>query len=47
MGAGPIVMYVARPKNPGVILQLRWVNEFEVTNMTKGNMFLLGLIIKL
>jgi hypothetical protein len=35
-GAGPIVMYVVKPKNPGVILQLRWVNEFEVTNMTKG-----------
>ena len=46
-GAGPIVMYVVKPKNPGVILQLRWINEFEVTNMTKGNMFLLGLTIKL
>jgi hypothetical protein len=46
-GAGPIVMYVAKLKNPGVILQLRWINEFEVTNMTKGNMFLLGLTIKL
>jgi hypothetical protein len=47
MGAGPIVMYVAKLKNPGVILQLRWINEFEVTNLTKGNMFLLGLTIKL
>jgi hypothetical protein len=46
-GAGPIVMYVAKLKNPGVIVQLRWINEFEVTNMTKGNMFLLGLTIKL
>ena len=46
-GAGPIVMYVAKLENPGVILQLRWINEFEVTNMTKGNMFLLGLTIKL
>jgi hypothetical protein len=46
-GAGPIVMYVAKLKNPGVILQLRWINEFEVTNLTKGNMFLLGLTIKL
>jgi hypothetical protein len=46
-GAGPMVMYVAKLKNPGVILQLRWINEFEVTNLTKGNMFLLGLTIKL
>jgi hypothetical protein len=46
-GAGPVVMYVAKLKNPGVIVQLRWINEFEVTNMTKGNMFLLGLTIKL
>jgi hypothetical protein len=46
-GTGPIVMYVAKLKNPGVIVQLRWINEFEVTNMTKGNMFLLGLTIKL
>jgi len=40
-------MYVAKLKNPGVILQLRWVNEFEVTKMMKGNIFLLGLTIKL
>jgi hypothetical protein len=40
-------MCVVKSKNPGVIVQLRWVNEFEVTNMTKGNMFLLGLTIKL
>jgi hypothetical protein len=35
-GAGPIVMYVAKLKNPGVILQLLWINEFEVTNHDEG-----------
>jgi hypothetical protein len=40
-------MYVVKPKNPGAILQLRWVNEFEVTNLAKGKVFLVGLTMKL
>lgn len=46
-GVGPIVMYVAKVEKPGVILQLRWVNEFEVTNLVKGNMLMLGLTFKM
>jgi hypothetical protein len=46
-GVGPMVLYVAKVEKPGVIVQLRWVNEFEVTNLLKGNMFLLGLTLKL
>jgi hypothetical protein len=30
-----------------VVLQLRWVNEFKVTNLLKGNEFMLGLTLKL
>jgi hypothetical protein len=29
---GPIAFYVAKVEKPEVIVQLRWVNEFEVTN---------------
>ena len=36
MGVGPPALYVAKLENPGVVLQLRWVNEFEVTNLLKG-----------
>lgn len=46
-GVGPIVMYVAKVEKPGVILQLRWVNEFEATNLVKGNMLMLGLTFKM
>jgi hypothetical protein len=46
-GIGPMVLYVAKVEKPGVILQLRWVNEFEVTNLLKGNTFLFGLTLKL
>jgi hypothetical protein len=46
-GAGPMVLYVAKPKNPGVILQFRWVPEFAVTNLLKGNTLLLGLTLQL
>ncbi len=31
-GIGATTMYVARLQKPGVVLQLRWVNEFLVTN---------------
>jgi hypothetical protein len=46
-GLGPMAFYVARLEKPGVIVQLRWVNEFEVTNLLKGNMLMLGLTLKL
>jgi len=42
-----MVVYVAKPKNPGVILQFRWVPEFAVTNLLKGNTLLLGLTLQL
>ena len=46
-GVGPLVMYVARVDKPGVILQLRWVNEFKVTNLLKGNTLMFGLTLKM
>jgi len=46
-GAGPMVLYVAKPKNPGITLQFRWVPEFAVTNLTRGNTLLLGLTFRL
>ena len=46
-GVGPMALYVARVEKPGVIVQLRWVNEFEVTNLFKGNTFLFGLTLKI
>ena len=39
---GPTVLYTARRANPGVTLQLRWLNEFKVTNLLKGNVFMAG-----
>lgn len=42
-GAGPIVLFVAKQEKPGVSMQLRWVPEFAVTNLVKGNTLLLGL----
>jgi hypothetical protein len=46
-GVGPTLFYVAKVEKPGMVLQLRWVNEFKVTNLLKGNMFLFGLTLKL
>jgi hypothetical protein len=46
-GAGPIVMYVVKTTKPGLIFQFRWVPEFRVTNMLKGNTFLLGLTLQM
>ena len=46
-GIGPMALYVARVEKPGVIVQIRWINEFEVTNRLKGNTFLLGLTMKI
>ena len=46
-GIGPMALYVAKLEKPGVVLQLRWINEFEVTNLLKGNAFVFGLTLKL
>ena len=46
-GVGPVILYVAKAEKPGVILQLRWVNEFKVTNLLKGNVLMLGCTLKL
>jgi hypothetical protein len=46
-GAGPMVLWVVKAENPGMTLQFRWVPEFAVTNLLKGNTLLLGLTLKL
>src|SRR5581483_885955 len=46
-GIGPVVLWVAKPEEPAVALQLRWVNEFKVANLMKGNMLMLGCTFKL
>jgi hypothetical protein len=46
-GVGPLVLYVAKVEKPGVVLQLRWINEFKVTNLMKGNAFLFGITLKM
>ena len=46
-GSGPVALYVARHENPGVTIQFRWVREFAVKNLLKGDVLFLGLTIKL
>jgi hypothetical protein len=46
-GVGPTIIYSARADNPGVTLQFRWINEFAVTNMLKGNVFMAGVYFNL
>jgi len=46
-GVGPMVLWVAKAEKPGVVLQLRWVNEFQVANLVKGNVLMLGCTLKL
>ena len=46
-GVGPLLLYVAKVEKPGVVLQLRWVNEFRVTNLLKGNTLMLGVTLTL
>ncbi len=41
-----MALYVARPKNPGVTVQIRWVPEFAVTNLLQGNTLMVGLSVK-
>ncbi len=41
-GVGPMVLWVAKTEKPKVVLQLRWMNEFKVTNLLKGNVLMLG-----
>jgi hypothetical protein len=45
--AGPVLLYVAKPKDPGVTLQLRYVPEFTVTNFTKGYTLLFGVTLRM
>jgi hypothetical protein len=37
------VLYVAKAEKPGVTVHLRWLNEFKVTNMLKGNILMAGI----
>ena len=46
-GAGPVILFVAKAEKPGVAIQFRWVPEFAVTNLLKGNTLMLGLTLKL
>lgn len=46
-GVGPTALYVARSDKPGVTFQLRWINEFKVTNMLKGNTFMAGVTLSM
>jgi hypothetical protein len=45
-GAGPAALYIVKRENPAVLLQLRAVPEFAVTNLTQGITLLLGLTFK-
>jgi hypothetical protein len=46
-GAGPMVLYVVNAEKPGVTFQFRWIPEFDVTNLLKGNTLLLGMSFKM
>lgn len=46
-GVGAMALYVVKLEKPGVVVQLRWIDEFKVTNLLKGNVFVLGLTLKL
>jgi hypothetical protein len=45
-GAGPTAVYFAKLQNPAVVVQIRAVPEFAVTNLTQGITLLLGLTFK-
>lgn len=42
-----MVLYVAKRENPGMSFQLRWIDEFKVTNMLKGNTLMAGVTLSL
>jgi hypothetical protein len=42
-GAGPMILYVMKPKDPGITFQFRYVPEFHATNLMKGYTLLLGM----
>jgi hypothetical protein len=46
-GAGPMVLYVAKAEKPGVTFVFKWVPEFTVSNLLKGNTLLLGMSFKM
>ena len=46
-GVGPMALYVAKVEKPGIVVQLRWINEFKVSNLLKGNTFVFGLTLKI
>jgi hypothetical protein len=35
-GIGALALYIAKLEKPGVVVQLRWVNEFKVTKPAEG-----------
>jgi hypothetical protein len=39
--------FTFKVEKPGVVLQLRWLNEFEVTNLIKGSTLELGITLML
>jgi hypothetical protein len=47
VGQRPVVLYIAKHEKPEVAIQFRWVREFAVTNLLKGELLLLGLTVKL
>ena len=46
-GVGPILLYVAKVEKPTLVFQVRWINEFEVANLLKGNALEAGFTVKL
>jgi hypothetical protein len=42
-GAGPFVAYVAKVRDPKMIVQFRWIPEFHVSNLLRGETFMIGL----
>ena len=46
-GAGPMILYVVRAEKPEVTFQFRWVPQFDVMNLVKGNTLLIGMTFKM
>jgi hypothetical protein len=42
-GLGLQALYVAKTEKPGLVFQLRWITEFKVTNLMKGNLFMFAM----